>query len=80
MHNYSAAWYRNQIYTHESLKLQNACYSSLSTSSHPNIQRAVLNYAPNPFADNAMTIVTHLTFFNLFLYVNSCWEILKAIK
>ncbi len=79
-HSYNAAWYRNQIYTHESLNLQNVCYSSLSISSHANIGRTVLYDTPNPFADNAMEILTHLTFFNLFLYVNSCWEILEQLN
>ena len=78
--NYNAAWYRNQIYTHESLNLQHACYSSLSTSSHANIQRTVLYDTPNPFTKNAMKILTHLTFFNLFLYVNSCWKILQQLN
>ena len=76
---YSNAWYRKQIYTQESLKLQDQVYSTLSTSAHANIFRSVNTEYDAEMSKKFMKILVDLSYFNLFLYVNAGWTVLEDI-
>ena len=79
-HKFNNAWYRNQIYTNESLKLQDTTYGSLSLSSHADILRSSMSREYNIKRNKQfMKILTDLSYFNLFLYTNTCSESLKEI-
>jgi len=80
-HKFNNAWYRNQIYTNESLKLQNTTYGSLSLSSHADIIRSSMSREYDPVQSKQfMKILTDLSFFNLFLYTNASSEALNEIN
>ena len=78
---FSNAWYRNQIYTNESLKLQDTTYGSLSLSSHADILRSLMSREYDPVRSKQfMKILTDLSYFNLFLYANTSSEALNEIN
>lgn len=80
-HKFSNAWYRNQIYTNKSLKLQDTTYSSLSLSSHADILRSLMSREYDPVQSKQfMKILTDLSYFNLFLYTNASSEALNEIN
>ena len=80
-HKFNNAWYRKQIYTNESLQMQDNFYSSLSSSSHANIIRYEMNEETNSLIyENFMKILVDLTYHNLFVYVNSCSRALREIN
>ncbi len=80
-HKFNNAWYRNQIYTNESLKLQDTTYGSLSLSSHADIIRSLLSREYDLVRSKQfMKILTDLSYFNLFLYINTSSEALNEIN
>ena len=73
-------WFRNQIYADERLEMQHSIHSILSTSAHANTNRSRLVEKSEPGTrSDAMRLLTELSFFNLFLIINSQKRILVKI-
>ena len=77
---FSNTWYRKQVYVDETLKFHNATYGSLSVSSHSNIRRSDITEPDSLLKKHFMKILTDLAFFNLFVYANSCHDVLTEIN
>lgn len=68
-------WFRNKIYTEQSLALQNTSYASFSMNSHANFARvrSPIRYDPE-WSPRFFKILTHLAFYNLYIYFNAAHE------
>jgi len=77
---YNNDWFRNKIYTEESLALQNTSYASLSMNSHANFSRvrSPIKYDP-VWSPRFFRTLTHLAFFNLYIYFNASYERINEI-
>ena len=71
------SWFRKQIYAGERLEVQHSFHSILSTSVHANTNRSRLIEESK---SNAMRLLTELSFFNLFLIINSQQQTLVKIN
>ena len=76
----SNQYYRNQVYSNESLKNQNYMYAFLSSSAHANIFRHD-KIADNNLEkeDTYVKILSDLSFFNLYLQINICHNMLLEL-
>ena len=77
---YNNDWFRNKIYTEESLALQNTSYASLSMNSHANFSRvrSPIRY-DSKWSPRFFKTLTHLAFFNLYIYFNAAHERINEI-
>ena len=77
---YNNDWFRNKIYTKESLALQNTSYASLSMNSHANFARvrSPIRY-DSEWSPRFFKTLTHLAFLNLYIYFNAAHERINEI-
>ena len=77
---YNNDWFRNKIYTEESLALQSTSYASLSMNSHANFSRirSLIRY-DSEWSPRFFKTLTHLAFFNLYIYFNAAYERINEI-
>lgn len=69
---YNNQWFRDKIYTNESLKMQDTVYASLSQSSHANFTRSRREIKYDPIlSPQFFKILTDLSFFNLYIFFNT---------
>ena len=77
---YNNKWFREKIYTKESLKIQNVTYDSLSMYSHANFSRASVLPSYNKIeSPRFFKILTDLAFFNLYVFFNGAFETIQKI-
>jgi len=77
---YNNQWYRNKIYTDESLKMQDTVYASLSQSSHANFTRSRREIKYDPvLSPQFFKILTDISFFNLYLFFNASYTAIAEL-
>lgn len=77
---YNNDWFRKEIYTKESLALQNASYATLSMNSHANFSRVRFPIRYDPvWSPRFFRTLTYLAFFNLYIYFNAAYERINEI-
>ena len=78
---FNNAWYRKQIYSNQSLQLQDYGYGKFSNSVHANIIRSPTYKTYNKQYDEiSMKILIDLSFFNLYILFNTCHKELEILE